>query len=78
MDVAMAFIAYYQISGDEVFLRERAWPVVKGVADWIESRVTKTKRGYEILFVTGIDEGTDNVGNDSFTNIICKTVLGSR
>jgi len=75
MDVAMAFIAYYQISGDEVFLRERAWPVVKGVADWIESRVTKTKRGYEILFVTGIDEGTDNVGNDSFTNIICKTVL---
>jgi protein-glucosylgalactosylhydroxylysine glucosidase len=75
LDVAMSFIAYFQVSGDEVFLRERAWPIVKGVAEWIESRVTKTKRGYEILFVTGIDEGTDNINNDSFTNIICKTVL---
>jgi hypothetical protein len=75
MDVAMAFIAYYQVSGDEVFMRERAWPVVKGVAEWIESRVTQTKRGYEIMFVTGIDEGSDNVGNDSYTNIICKIVL---
>ena len=75
MDVAMAFIAYLQVSGDEVFARERAWPVVKGVADWIESRVTKTERGYEILFVTGIDEGSDNVNNDSFTNISCKIVL---
>lgn len=75
MDVAMAFIAYSQVSGDEVFLRERTWPIVKGVAEWIESRVKKTNRGYEILFVTGIDEGTDNVNNDSFTNIICKMVL---
>jgi hypothetical protein len=75
MDVAMAFIAHLQVSGDEVFMRERAWPVVKGVAEWIESRVTKTERGYEILFVTGIDEGSDNVNNDSFTNIACKIVL---
>jgi hypothetical protein len=75
MDVAMAFIAYLQISGDEVFMRERAWPVVKGVAEWIESRVTKTERGFEILHVTGIDEGTTNVNNDSYTNIISKLVL---
>jgi protein-glucosylgalactosylhydroxylysine glucosidase len=73
--VAMAFIAYTQVSGDEVFMRERAWPVVKGVAEWIESRVIKTDRGYEILFVTGIDEGTDNVNNDSYTNILCKLLL---
>jgi trehalose/maltose hydrolase-like predicted phosphorylase len=75
MDVAMAFIAYAQVSGDEEFLRERAWPVVKGVSEWIESRVTRTKRGYEILFVTGIDESTDRVNNDSYTNILCKIVL---
>jgi protein-glucosylgalactosylhydroxylysine glucosidase len=75
MDVALAFIAYYQVSGDEVFLRERAWPVVKGVAEWIESRVTKTARGYEILHVTGIDEGTTNVNNDAYTNIICRLTL---
>ena len=75
MDVALAFIAYCQVSGDEVFLRERAWPVVKGVAEWIESRATKTERGYEILHVTGIDEGTTNVNNDAYTNIICKLTL---
>jgi hypothetical protein len=75
MDVAMAFIAYAQVSGDPVFLQERAWPIVKGVAEWIESRVEKTERGYEILFVMGIDESTNNVNNDSFTNIISKIVL---
>jgi len=75
LDVAMAFIAYYQVSGDEIFLRERAWPVLKGVAEWIESRAEKTNRGYEILFVTGIDEGSDNVNNDSYTNILSKIVL---
>jgi len=75
MDVALAFIAYCQMTGDEVFLREQAWPVVKGVAEWIVSRVEKTARGYEMLFVTGIDESADNVDNDSFTNIICRAVL---
>ncbi len=75
MDVAMAFVAYVQVTGDMVFMREQAWPVVKGVADWIVSRVEKTDRGYEILFVTGIDEENDNVNNDGFTNIICQMVL---
>jgi protein-glucosylgalactosylhydroxylysine glucosidase len=75
MDVALAFIAYLQVSGDEVFLRERAWPVVKGVAQWIESRVTKTERGYEIHHVTGPVESEPNVNNDSYTNIISKLVL---
>lgn len=75
LDVAMAFAACAKVSGDMVFLREKAWPVLHGVAEWITSRVEKTQRGYEILFVTGIDEHTDNIDNDSFTNIICKRVL---
>jgi trehalose/maltose hydrolase-like predicted phosphorylase len=74
-DVAMAFAAYAQVSGDPVFLREKAWPVLKGVAEWIASRAQKTRRGYEILFVTGIDENADNVNNDAFTNIMSKRVL---
>ncbi len=75
MDVAMAFIAYWKCSKDKVYLKEKVWPIVYGVSKWIESRVEKTDRGYEILFVTGIDEGSDNVNNDSFTNIICKLIL---
>lgn len=75
LDVAMAFVAYARVSGDQVFKREMAWPVVKGVAEWIESRVERTARGYEILGVTGIDEGADNVNNDSYTNIMSRMVL---
>ena len=75
MDVAMTFAAYSYVSGDAVFLKEKAWPVVSGVAKWIESRVTKTERGYEILHVCGIDESKDNVDNDGFTNIMCSMVL---
>ncbi|MCU0522445.1 MAG: hypothetical protein MUF84_17350 [Anaerolineae bacterium] len=75
MDVALAFIAYCQVTGDEIFMREQAWPVVKGVAEWIASRVERTHRGYEMLYVTGIDEGSDNVNNDSFSNIACRIVL---
>ncbi len=75
LDVALAFDAYVKVSGDDVFLKEKAWPVMNGVAEWIESRVEKTDRGYEILHVTGIDEETDNVQNDSYTNILSIKIL---
>ncbi len=75
LDVALAFDAYAKVSGDECFLKEKAWPVLKGVADWIVSRAEKTPRGYEILHVTGIDEESDDVPNDSYTNIMSKKIL---
>lgn len=75
MDVAFAFAQFAHASGDEVFLREKAWPVLSGVADWIASRVTKTERGYEIQHVTGIDEGIDDINNNSHTNIAAIVIL---
>jgi len=75
MDVAFAMIQYIHASGNELFLRQHAWPVVQGVAEWIASRVTKTERGYEILHVTGIDESLDNVNNDAETNGLASVVL---
>jgi hypothetical protein len=75
IDIAMGFVAYAQASGDPVFLRERAWPVVREIAEWIVSRVEKTDRGCEISHVMGIDEGTANVNNDSYTNSLCKLLL---
>lgn len=75
MDVALAFALYARVTDDPIFTRERAWPVLRGVSQWIESRVTKTDRGYEILRVTGIDEGIDNVSNNAYTNILCRKVL---
>jgi len=75
LDIALAFDGYVRVTGDEDFAKERAWPIMKGVAQWAESRVVKTERGYEILHITGISEGHDNVNNDSFTNLMAARIL---
>ncbi|MAX24840.1 MAG: hypothetical protein CMJ19_10080 [Phycisphaeraceae bacterium] len=46
--IADAFLQYANTHGDEDFLREQAWPILKGIADWMDSRVTHTDRGYEV------------------------------
>jgi hypothetical protein len=75
LDVALAFDAYVRVTGDWDYAREYAWPMLRGVAEWIESRVVKTARGYEILHITGISEGHDNVNNDSYTNLMSQKIL---
>lgn len=75
MDVAFAFAQYVHATGDDIFLRQQAWPVLEGVAEWITSRVAKTDRGYEIRHVTGVDEFLDNVHNNSYTNAAAIVVL---
>jgi len=77
LDVALAFDAYARVSADDGYIRERVWPVMRGVAEWIESRVEKTARGYEILHITGIDEENDDVNNDSYSNLMAAKVLRS-
>ena len=56
LDVARAFALFAKISGDGEFLREKAWPVLSGVAEWVTSRVAKSSRGYEIRRSMGIAE----------------------
>jgi trehalose/maltose hydrolase-like predicted phosphorylase len=75
MDIAFAFAMYVHATGDENFLKQQAWPVIEGVAEWICSRVIKTKRGYEIHNVTGPDEELVNVNNNSYTNITALIIL---
>jgi len=75
LDVAFAFAQYVHATGDDLFLKQSAWPVLEGVAEWVTSRVTKTARGYEIRHVTGPDEELDNVHNNSFTNMAAVVVL---
>ena len=77
LDVALAFDGYARVSGDQGYIRERVWPVLRGVAEWIESRMEKTVRGYEILHITGIDEEIDDVNNDSYSNLMAAKVLRS-
>ncbi len=77
LDIALAFDGYARVSGDEGYIREQVWPVMRGVAEWIESRVEKTARGYEILHITGIDEEIDDVNNDSYSNLMAAKILRS-
>jgi trehalose/maltose hydrolase-like predicted phosphorylase len=77
MDVASAFAFHANTTGDLEFLRTTAWPVLSGVATWITSRVTKSRRGYEIRAAMGIAERESEVDNAAFTNMAAVSVLRS-
>ena len=76
-DVALAFDGYARVHGDTIFIKDVAFPIICGVCQWIESRVEKTERGYEILHITGIDEGKDDVNNDFYSNTMAAKILRS-
>jgi len=75
LEVAHAFAAYAHATGDRIFEREKAWPVVKGVADWIVSRVRRTRRGYEMPYDRSRDEQWLSVHNCATTLGMAKLVL---
>jgi hypothetical protein len=75
LDVAFAVAQYAHATGDEIFLKDIAWPVLSAVAEFIASRATKTKRGYEIHRVTGVAEKKQPVDNNAFMNMAAVVVL---
>jgi len=74
-DVAIAFWEYQVATGDVSFLHKGTWPVLKAVAEWIESRGVYTSRGFEIRHIMGSDEGSSKSNNNSYVNIACKMAL---
>lgn len=74
-DVARAFALYAAAAGDEEFMRERAWPVLYGVAQWIASRVTPTERGHELQGSMGIAERQQESDNPAFGVLACQAAL---
>ncbi|MBQ3065091.1 MAG: glycoside hydrolase family 65 protein [Clostridia bacterium] len=77
LDIGLAFDGYARVHGDKAYIKENVWPIIHGICEWIESRVKKTDRGYEIHHITGIDEETDDVNNDSYSNIMSAKLLRS-
>lgn len=75
LDVGLAFELYASITGDRVFGRLEALPVVAGVAEWLLSRVEPTNRGLEIRRVRGPAEAFEPVDNDAFVNLAAITFL---
>ncbi len=67
--VALAAWNYYCVTRDEIWLREKGWPILSATADFWTSRVEREGPGaYNIRNVVGADEWAENIDNDAFTN----------
>jgi len=75
MSVAYAFARFVHATGDVEFERHYAWPVVSGVATWIQDRVIETERGYEIRHCIGIAEQVGPIDNNAYVNMAAAVVL---
>ncbi|MFE3141799.1 discoidin domain-containing protein [Streptomyces scopuliridis] len=75
-DIALAVRQYYEATGDRAWLRERGWPLLKGIAEFWASRVTANDDGgYSVKEVAGPDEYSNGVTDGVFTNAGAATVL---
>ncbi|MFI1395228.1 discoidin domain-containing protein [Streptomyces sp. NPDC020681] len=75
-DISLSVWQYYLATGDRAWLRERGWPLLKGIADFWVSRVTENQDGsYSVTDVAGPDEYSNGVDDAVFTNAGAATAL---
>ena len=75
--VALAQWQYYLATHDRTWLEDRAFPVIRSVADFWSSRATlnSVKQRYEILGVTSPEEDYTDVDNEIYTNQVARQSL---
>jgi trehalose/maltose hydrolase-like predicted phosphorylase len=76
-DVAIGTWEYQLATNDPDFLHSGAWPVLRAVAEWIESRGVFTDRGFEIRNIMGPDETVPNIHNNSYMNIASQMAVAA-
>lgn len=75
-DIAIAFWNYYRVTQNKNWLTQKGYPLMKEVADFWVSRVTKNNDGsYSINNVVGANEFAPNVNDNAFTNGAAITAL---
>jgi trehalose/maltose hydrolase-like predicted phosphorylase len=74
-DVALAFWQYQLATADQDFLDRATWPVLRAVAEWIESRGVMTPRGFEISNIMGPDETSNGLNNSAYVNLACRMTM---
>lgn len=75
-DVSLAVWQYYLATGDRAWLADRGWPLLKGIADFWQSRATANADGsYSVRDVAGPDEYSNGVTDGVFTNAVAATAL---
>lgn len=73
--VARAFALWCDVTADERFLREEAWPILAGVADWIVDRVEPVRGGYVFRELGGPAENPGFIDEDAVTTLTAKVML---
>ncbi|MEV5977929.1 glycosyl hydrolase family 65 protein [Streptomyces sp. NPDC052114] len=75
-DIALAAWQYHLATGDRAWLRERGWPLLKGIAEYWTSRTTRNPDGsHSIRNVAGPDEYSNGVTDGVYTNAVAVTSL---
>jgi trehalose/maltose hydrolase-like predicted phosphorylase len=74
-DIALAFASFIHVTGDLDYARRFGWPVLRAVAEFAASRVTRSGRGFEILDTVGPREHYEPVANNAFTNMAAAATL---
>jgi len=75
-DISLAHWQYYQATRDTTWLRDRGWPVMRGIAEFWAGRVTANADGsYSILDTAGPDEYSNGVDDAVFTNAVAAIAL---
>ncbi|MFF7994614.1 ricin-type beta-trefoil lectin domain protein [Kitasatospora xanthocidica] len=75
-DIALAQWQYYEATGDTAWLRDKAWPVLKDIADyWATRAVPDPAGGYDINNVMPPDEYVDHVNNSAYTDASAQGAL---
>lgn len=68
-DIGIACWSYYCVTRDMRWLQREGYPLLKEIADFWASRVTRNQDGsYSIHNVTGADEYANGVTDNAFTN----------
>lgn len=75
LHVARAFALYADASGDDRFLREAAWPVLSGVADWVVDRASVDGDRFVFRDIGGSAERIETADNDALTILAATVVL---
>lgn len=75
-DVALALRQYYTATGDDAWLRSRAWPILRATADnWVARAKPDGKGGFMIPQVTTPDELANQVDHSAWTHYVARVNL---
>lgn len=75
-DIALAAWQYWLVSGDLEWFRGKGYPLLRGIADFWLSRVTRNGDGsYSINGVMPPDEYHENVDDSVYTNVAARQAL---